>query len=82
MSDIVARLRAEVAWEPEVGELMAAAADEIERLRLTDAERFLIQSAVDEWQEHAEHWRDNDERVADEADSNAATLRGLLERTR
>lgn len=33
MSDIVTRLRGEVAWEPDVGELMALAADEIERLR-------------------------------------------------
>jgi hypothetical protein len=31
---IVARLRAEVAWEADVGELMAEAANEIERLRL------------------------------------------------
>jgi len=31
---IVARLRAEVAWEADVGELMAEAAGEIERLRL------------------------------------------------
>jgi hypothetical protein len=49
---------------------------------LTDAERLLIQSAAEEWQEHARHWRDNDARVADESESNAATLRGLLERTR
>jgi hypothetical protein len=34
MSDICTRLRAEVAWEADVGELMAEAADEIERLRL------------------------------------------------
>ena len=33
MSDIVTRLRAEIAWEPEVGELLAEAADEIEGLR-------------------------------------------------
>jgi hypothetical protein len=51
------------------------------QLTLTDAERLLIQSAAEEWEEHAQHWRDNDERVADESDSNAATLRGLLERT-
>ena len=49
---------------------------------LTDAERLLIQSAAEEWKEHAQLWRDNDERVADEADSNAAALRGLLERTK
>jgi hypothetical protein len=62
--------------------LLRDAAAEIERPRLTDAERLLIQSAAEEWEQHAQHWRDNDERVADEADSNAATLRGLLERTR
>jgi hypothetical protein len=33
MEDIVTRLRAEIAWEADVGELMADAADEIERLR-------------------------------------------------
>jgi hypothetical protein len=55
---------------------------EVARLRLTDAERLLIQSAAEEWQEHARHWRDNDARVADESESNAATLRGLLERTK
>jgi hypothetical protein len=33
MEDIVTRLRAEIAWEADVGELMAGAADEIERLR-------------------------------------------------
>jgi len=32
-ADIVARLRAEVAWEPEVGELLSQAADYIESLR-------------------------------------------------
>jgi hypothetical protein len=49
---------------------------------LTDAERLLIQSAAEEWKEHAQLWRDNDARVADESESNAATLRGLLERTK
>jgi hypothetical protein len=33
MSDIVARLRAEIAWEPEVGELLTEAAAHIESLR-------------------------------------------------
>ena len=46
MTDIVARLRAEIAWEPEVGELLSGAADEIERLRLTDAERRAIHWAA------------------------------------
>ena len=55
-------------------------ADALERARLTDAERLLIQSAAEEWEEHAQRWRDNDERVADEAESNADTLRGPRER--
>jgi hypothetical protein len=33
MNDICARLRAEVAWEEDVGELLAEAADHIESLR-------------------------------------------------
>jgi hypothetical protein len=33
MGDICERLRSEVAWEPEVGQLLSDAADEIERLR-------------------------------------------------
>ena len=32
-ADIVARLRAEIAWEPEVGALMDEAADHIDSLR-------------------------------------------------
>jgi UDP-N-acetylmuramyl pentapeptide synthase len=32
-ADIVARLRAEIAWEPDIGALMAAAANHIESLR-------------------------------------------------
>ena len=47
MSDICERLRSEVVFEPEVGELMAQAADEIERLRLTDEERQAIRSACE-----------------------------------
>jgi hypothetical protein len=69
-NDIVARLRAEIAWEAAVGELLSEAASEIERLRLTDAER----EAVD----YARRMIDNLNR----GDPNhAATLRGLLERT-
>ena len=64
MSDIVARLRAEIAWEQEIGELLEEAATEIERLRLTDAEREAIQ-----WFAHY----GLPERYA-------AALRGLLER--
>jgi hypothetical protein len=47
---------------------------------LTDYERLLIAAAADEWKEHADRWRDNDETVASESDKNAAILRGLLER--
>jgi hypothetical protein len=36
MADIVERLRREVVWESEVGDLLNAAADEIERLRQSD----------------------------------------------
>lgn len=36
--DIVDRLRGEIAWEADVGELLAEAADEIERLRGVVAE--------------------------------------------
>jgi hypothetical protein len=32
-ADIVTRLRAEIAWEPEVGELLSQAADHIQSLR-------------------------------------------------
>jgi hypothetical protein len=76
--------------DPDICTDPALLAAEVRRLQaviaasdtLTDAERLLIQSAAEGWEEHAQLWRDNDERVADEADSNAATLRGLLERTR
>ena len=57
------------------------AARERDRLRLTDDERMLIESAADDWHENAKRWRDNDGSVADESERNAATLRGLLERT-
>ena len=33
MNDIVTRLRAEIAWEPEVGDLLSQAADYIDSLR-------------------------------------------------
>ena len=42
MSDICERLRREVAWEQDVGELLEEAAAEIARLRLTDAEREAV----------------------------------------
>jgi hypothetical protein len=79
-ADIVARLRAEIAWEPEVGELMAEAADKIERLRLTEPEREAIAWAANESDYWAgEGWNSSDDpRYA----QIAATLRGLLGRTR
>ena len=78
MTDIVARLRAEIAWEPEVGELLSGAADEIERLRLTDAEREAIETSFDALQYAA------DELGLGQGDCDrlAAALRGLLERTK
>lgn len=69
---IVARLRAEIAWEPEVSELLSQAADEIERLRLTDAERFVLR-------EVCTAYADRDDVAANEI---AAVIDGLLERTR
>jgi hypothetical protein len=47
MSDIVERLRREVAWEQDVGELLEEAAAEIARLRLTDAEREALNRGID-----------------------------------
>ena len=67
MSDICERLRREVAWEQDVGELLEEAAAEIARLRLTDEEREAIAGAI-----AAEHGRG--------AFAWAATLRKLLER--
>ena len=43
MSDICDRLRREVAWEQDVGELLEEAAAEIARLRLTEAEREAVE---------------------------------------
>jgi hypothetical protein len=71
MSDIVERLRREVAWEQDVGELLEEAAAEIARLRLTDAEREAVEAAANGYE------LDGDD---DECASTAATLRGLLER--
>jgi hypothetical protein len=71
MSDIVERLRREVAWEQDVGELLEEAAAEIERLRLTDEEREAITEAVGAYNDN-----DDDEECA----KIAATLHGLLKR--
>jgi len=65
---IVTRLRAEIAWEPEVGELLTQAADEIERLTITGAEREAIEVAAAWLAPHPSH--------------HAATLRRLLDRTK
>jgi len=70
-SEICVRLRAEVVWEPDVGALLEEAAREIERLRLTDAEREAICQAVT-----AYDGNDDDE----QCERIAATLRRLLER--
>jgi hypothetical protein len=77
-ADIVARLRAEIAWEPEVGELLSQAADEIERFRLAASEREAVETSFDALQYAA------DELGLGQGDCDrlAATLRGLLERTR
>jgi hypothetical protein len=80
MSDIATRLRAEIAWEQEIGELLEEAATEIERLRLTDANRAAIDPVA--------FGRLNDEEQKAIAyyvgtggpDAVDATLRGLLER--
>ena len=66
MSDICERLRKEIPWEQEVGELLEEAIAEIERLRPTHAERAAI-----EWAS----------RAADpDYTGHTATLRGLLDR--
>ena len=67
MKDICERLRKEIAWEQDVGELLEEAAAEIARLRLTDAERAAVEWAVSA-AEDRQHPADD-------------TLRGLLERT-
>lgn len=65
--DICKRLRAEIVWESEVGELMEDAATEIERLRIRRHERDAIAAAA--------------ESVKLDDDSNWTTLIELLERT-
>ena len=60
--------------------VVRTAMDWVGMVSLTDDERLLIAAAADEWKEHADRWRDNDETVASESDKNAAILRGLLER--
>lgn len=67
MTDIVDRLRREVVWESDVGDLLNAAADEIARLRLTDVEREAIEVAA------AAYAADHGERFAE-------VLRNLLAR--
>ena len=69
--DIVYRLRTEVVWEQEVGQLLSDAAREIERLRLTDAEREAIERVIA---------RIIDLSTSRDEDKKAAVLRGLLAR--
>jgi hypothetical protein len=76
MSDIAKELRERSLRAEQEGEplaLLDEAADEIERLRLTDVEREAICQAVT-----AYDGNDDDEQCAEIA----ATLRGLLERTK
>jgi hypothetical protein len=74
MSDIANELRERSLRAEQEGEplaLLDEAADEIERLRLTDAEREAIREAAGAYNDN-----DDDEECA----KIAATLRGLLER--
>lgn len=73
MSDLTDRLRRWAIATDAVpaSDLMDEAADEIDRLRLTDAEREAVKSAVWDYEQN-----DCDDGCA----SMAATLRGLLER--
>jgi hypothetical protein len=74
MSDIVERLRREVAWEQDVGELLEEAAAEIVRLRLTDKEREAIRAGIATCE---------DITYGSAADQGSADiLRALLERTK
>jgi hypothetical protein len=76
MSDIAKELRERSLRAEQEGEplaLLDEAADEIERLRLTDEEREAIREAVGAYNDN-----DDDEECA----KIAATLRGLLGRTK
>jgi hypothetical protein len=77
-ADIVARLHAEIAWEPDVGELLRQAADEIERLRLTDAEREAIAAGLGALEAI---YADPPQVRRPLYDAYAPTLRRLLDRT-
>ncbi len=114
--DICGRLRAEIAWEPDVGDLLAEAADELERLRgyrdQAEAEASIAGLVIERLREAIRRLADQDatlsvvggnvtvtmdatltdaEREAVRfaavvyqqggRDDDAATLRGLLERT-
>ena len=77
MNDICERLRKEIAWEQDVGELLEEAAAEITRLRLTDAEREALRFCVTASLPETEKLGG----VAGElCRLHAATLRSLLER--
>lgn len=73
MNDICERLRKEIAWEQDVGELLEEAAAEITRLRLTDAERFVLREVMDAYAE-------NDDDIA--CGQIAAVIFDLLERAK
>ena len=84
MSDIVERLRAITGQAGDHGDvqLCDAAADEIERLRLTDAERDAVKATIRDLEGGANF---NEQRfwptLAGQLRERSATLRGLLERT-
>ena len=89
MKDICERLRKEIAWEQDVGELLEEAAAEIARLRLTDAERQAVEWAIGACKIEQTTASDAAERGyklpdtrewAEKHGRRAATLRGLLER--
>ena len=78
LNDICERLRKEIAWEQDVGELLEKAAAEIARLRLTDAEREAVAWAS---KTLCVGWHDLAAGDKQRTRDAAATLRGLLERT-
>lgn len=69
-ADIVHRLRDRAYAFKSPDPLVEEAADEIERLRLTEAERSAIRDAADRYAS-----------ITPESAETAATLRGLLDRT-
>jgi hypothetical protein len=78
MSDIANELRERSLRAEQEGEPLALlddAADEIERLRLTDAEREAVERYLS-WLQ----WCEDNRQIGDVGRKDNATLRGLLER--